>query len=537
MQCFLLLLCSKETCSEEFSNGFGQAQGTSTGLQEFPSIPKDSTAMDTATSGMIMETLRETKETERRALDDLTTKKSSPEDKNSMPNAQRIANIEAEVAKIPTRLNAVEKNAPQRMALAEVGMRDDADNQKKVKECTSCGGSCGGCVLPVKPGKKAYAGNWVIERSAIKKWPKQGPSQVHFHNESDPWMWNPQNINAGNWEAASLTILGSADVYQTNDVLDLSVTHLSKMIQEAFGDDMESIRQALEEAVHGIKSEDPQRYCVHQPNSLVFLPVGFANPKDIGVARSTELRELMVAATVAILERCFEFVVAVVQDTNELETRTKIAELKLGFTDVVTVALIKEDVRKTSMPLMAVHTILSLLRDGKWPTAKYIMFNEDDQLLMLRVPFGQLFDAAKEERRPTSSSFYNKEFEARQRFIALTPHRMQLVPQKYHQDVTNRALEDPMAYQICVLDTTNSQEQVKWHDLELSQKQEGPRKGLPSAHLNTSKWKIIYWVHGLPHFASSGNSGVHSGTPANQAPTAGTPRCRAPRPKTQSTGS
>jgi hypothetical protein len=148
---------------------------------------------------------------------------------------------------------------------------------------------------------------------------------------------------------------------------------------------MESIRPVLEQAEHSIKSEDPQKYCVHQPNALVFLPVGFSNPKDIHENRSGKLRELMVAATVAILTRCFEFVVAVVQDTNEEKTREKIAEMKLGFTDVVTITLIKEDVGKSSMPLMAVHTVLNLLRDGRWPTAKYIMFNEDDQASKLQV--------------------------------------------------------------------------------------------------------------------------------------------------------
>jgi hypothetical protein len=131
----------------------------------------------------------------------------------------------------------------------------------------------------------------------------------------------------------------------------LSVTHLSKIINEAFSG-MESIRSVLEQAEHSIKSEDPQKYCVHQPNALVFLPVAFSNPKDVDRNRSGKLRELMVAATVAVLTRCFKFVVAVVQDTNEEETRKKIEEIKLGFADVVTTALIKEDVRKVSMPLM-----------------------------------------------------------------------------------------------------------------------------------------------------------------------------------------
>jgi hypothetical protein len=72
---------------------------------------------------------------------------------------------------------------------------------------------------------------------------------------------------------------------------------------------------------------------------------------------------------------------------------------------------------------------------------------------MLRAPLGQLFDAAKKERQLDA---------AKTRFIALTPHRMQLVPKKYHHDdVTHHTLVDPMVHQICVLDSAYSHEQVQ----------------------------------------------------------------------------
>jgi hypothetical protein len=310
-------------------------------------------------------------------------------------------------------------------------------------------------------------------------------------------------------------------ILQTREVLDLSVTHMSHSLLKTFDGGLVKARETLQQAVEQTKNRSTF-FCPHQQkDALVFIPLVLNSYRDASREGKANFREIMVSAAMAELGRCFRHVVAVLSSQDEAESRARISALKLPVTDVV-VAEVGPELDGNVLPLKSVYLMADLLQKGRWPDAKYILFTEDDQLPLMRVSAAVLFKGAKEQGYTGPLIF--------------TPHRLNLMREEHRRKlpagVTGRTITDLRNDSgWCA-----SAEIIRM--LEEAQNDEDcaavPKVSYQNA--NATGWGHIWWMRGLPHYASMGNHGNSNAVPGNQAQIAHSGSCSAEQPSGAAVG-
>jgi hypothetical protein len=338
------------------------------------------------------------------------------------------------------------------------------------------------------------------------------------------------NLEAASWmmleEKANFAVL-------TKDVLDFCVIHLSQGLRAAYGAGIQH-RSARRKAMEPVAQGQTEFICPAQQSVVAFVPIALVSEIDAklgnmqinetqerpaGHQRELTDREVMVQGTVVSLARCFKYVVGMVAGKNEALTLDRLSAMKLPLTDTIVVPLQPAEIEGrsfTAFPAKAGYYVSSLLEQGRWPDAKFVYFTEDDELPMMRVGAEELFAVGNKEHANTNG-----------RPLVFTPHRMQMVQHDLHEGSPESTVGDLRQYSGWCADEatishvhTNVNHPGRDCDKVLNPLKTSFRENNPdgsdcfNCKMNTTSFKRIYRLLGMPHYGTFENSGVNFGMPA-----------------------
>jgi hypothetical protein len=264
---------------------------------------------------------------------------------------------------------------------------------------------CGSTLFPCFGGA-CYAGAWLAPRERIAKFASR---------------FRPSELSEANLEASSFTFIQN-DTWQTRNLLDFSVGHLSYGVAHIPPDELKERAQML----RNMSRKKPSAICDMDREALALVPVNVASVRDAPREIGSLQRQWMVTATISVLLACFAKVVCAVPAAPNPTQQFLLEMFPSGLLEFIPL----QPVSKQSMPLQAIASLATRLSEGEWPSARYVYFTEDDQVLHKRLSAKAMFTSV--QRIPAASSGVigtarmSSGVAGGMDAILITPHRLHL---------------------------------------------------------------------------------------------------------------